>query len=397
VRLLCIGNRYPPSSAEGGYEVIWAGAVEALRAAGHDVRILTTDVDPRSPSDHDVHRELRWYWRDHAFPALPLRATLELERHNARVLQHQLHDFGAELVCFWSMGGMSLSLFEHVRSAGLPAVAMVCDDWMAYGPRVDGWSARWLGVGRVAAPLAAGAFKLPTRLALGPPTRWLFISHYTLETARDHGWEVPGAKVVHSGIDARAFTPREPSEWRWRLLYPGRLDPRKGVGTAIEALARLPADATLTIKGDGAREYIAELGDLAARLAVADRVSFERYGRADVAAAYASADAIVFPVRWREPWGLVPLEAMAVGRPVLASRAGGGAAEYLADGDNCLQFEPGDADGLAAACIRLADDASLRAKLRAKGAATAARFTDDEFHAALESELLGALDGGRSS
>jgi glycosyltransferase involved in cell wall biosynthesis len=88
---------------------------------------------------------------------------------------------------------------------------------------------------------------------------------------------------------------------------------------------------------------------------------------------------------------------MAIGRPVLASRAGGGAAEYLADGDNCLQFEPGDAGGLATAAARLADDPGLRERIRVGGAATAARFTDAEFHAALERELLRVLATGRSS
>jgi glycosyltransferase involved in cell wall biosynthesis len=397
VRLLCIGNRYPPSAAEGGYEVIWAGAVRALRAAGHDVRVLTTDVDPVAPGDEDVHRELRWYWRDHEFPRLSLRATLSLERHNSDVLRRHLDELAPELVCFWSMGGMSLSLLEHVRQAGLPAAAMVCDDWIAYGPRVDGWTARWRGIGRVAAPLAARAFELPTDLDLDRAAHWIFISRYTLDAAREQGWTLPGAAVVHSGIDASRFAPRDPAEWDWRLLYAGRLDPRKGVETAIEALARLPDEARLTIKGDGDRAYVTELCALAARLAVADRVSFEPYGRNDVADAYASADALVFPVRWREPWGLVPLEAMAIGRPVLASRAGGGAAEYLADGDNCLQFEPGDAGGLATAAARLADDPGLRERIRVGGAATAARFTDAEFHAALERELLRVLATGRSS
>ena len=66
-------------------------------------------------------------------------------------------------------------------------------------------------------------------------------------------------------------------------------------------------------------------------------------------AAYAAADAVLFPVSWEEPWGLVPLEAMAVGRPVLASRAGGGPAEYLRAGENCLH-SPDDAAGWPRTC-----------------------------------------------
>ncbi|HWE32325.1 MAG TPA: glycosyltransferase [Solirubrobacteraceae bacterium] len=390
MRVLCIGNRYPPSAAEGGYEVIWAGAVNALRADGNDVRVLTTAVDPPSPSDVDIHRELEWYWRDHRFPQLSLRDAAMLERRNATTVSHHLSTFSPQVVCFWSMGGMSLSLLSQVHRAALPAVAVVCDDWIAYGPRVDRWTARWRGLGRVAAPLASALYKLPTRLELDGVARWLFISAHTLDVARAQGWRLPGARVEHAGIDAARFQARAPGQWEWRLLYPGRLDPRKGVDTAIEALALLPEEATLTVRGDGDPTYPAELRALAERLGVADRVGFGRYTRDGVAGAYAAADAIVFPVTWQEPWGLVPLEAMAVGRPVLASRAGGGAAEYLADGVNCLQFEPRDAEGLAAAVRRLAAEAGLRDALRAGGAATAARFTDGRFHAALSGELLAA-------
>ena len=95
----------------------------------------------------------------------------------------------------------------------------------------------------------------------------------------------------------------------------------------------------------------------------------------------------MFPVRWREPWGLVPLEAMAVGRPVVASRAGGGPAEYLEDGRNCVQFDVDDAGGLAGAVERLAIDAALRERIVRGGRATAGRFTERAFHDALEQAM----------
>src|SRR5581483_2530496 len=174
MRVLCIGNRYPPSAAEGGYEVIWAGAVGALRAAGHDVRVLTTDVDPASPADVDIHRDLEWYWRDHRFPKRSLPEAAGIERRNAAILMRHLSSFSPQVVCFWSMGGMSLSLLAHVRHAGISAVAVVCDDWVAYGPRVDQWMARWRGFGRLAAPLASRVYGLPVRLELDRVDRWLF-------------------------------------------------------------------------------------------------------------------------------------------------------------------------------------------------------------------------------
>ena len=66
MRVLSIGNMYPPHR-QGGYELAWESSDEHLRARGNQVRTLTTDhVEPgvSEPDRGDVHRELRWYWRD---------------------------------------------------------------------------------------------------------------------------------------------------------------------------------------------------------------------------------------------------------------------------------------------------------------------------------------------
>jgi glycogen synthase len=399
VRILSVGNRFPPWSS-GGYEATWAGVVQALRDAGHDVRVLTTRPDPsdRAPvgaPPPDVHRELRWYWRAHRFPRRTVAQCVALERANAAVLAAHRRAFAPDVVMWWAMGGMSLSLLEQVRRAGLPALGMVCDDWMLYGPEVDGWTRRWRGLRRGLAPVAERITGTPCRLDLDRAANWAFISRYALDAARAGGWRLPGAFVAHAGIDGHRFHWDPPGDWRWRLLYCGRVDPRKGVATAIQSLPKLPDEATLTIKGDGDRDHLDELRALATRLGVPGRVRFEPGSVEDVADAYAASDAVVFPVTWREPWGLVPLEAMAVGRPVLATRAGGGAAEYLEDEVNCLQFEPRDADGLAAAFTRLAANATLREAVRVAGRETAGRFTDRHLHEQLERQLLATSASAR--
>src|SRR5919205_347440 len=96
VRVLTVGNMYPPHHL-GGYELMWRSAVGHLRDSGHEVRVLTTDYralapDPSTPDEAGVSRELLWYWRDHAFPRLGIRARLALERHNAGVLSRHLDE-----------------------------------------------------------------------------------------------------------------------------------------------------------------------------------------------------------------------------------------------------------------------------------------------------------------
>ena len=382
MRILTVGNLYPPHHL-GGYELMWRSAVANHRAAGHEVRVLTTDwrepyVDDSTPEDDDVHRELRWYWHDHRFPRLGPRARLALERHNARVLERHLAEFRPDVVGWWAMGGMSLSLIERARRAALPAAATVVDDWLLYGPGVDAW---WRLLRRRATRLAGAC-------------EWLFASHTLRERAREAGFDPARAEVVHPGIDLDLFRPSDGArgDWRWRLLYCGRIDERKGIDTAVAALAHLPGEAALQVVGGGDEEHLTRLRALAGRLGLEDRVRFERHPRDRLPEIYGSADAVLFPVRWVEPFGLVPLEAMACGTPVVASGRGG-SGEYLADGENCLLFDvEGGAQALAAAVERLAGDATLRTRLSAGGHATAERFPESRFNDA----VLAALERSRA-
>jgi glycogen(starch) synthase len=395
VRVLTVGNMYPPHHF-GGYELVWRSAVTHLRDAGHDVRVLTTDfrrpeLPPGTPEDRDVHRDLRWWWRDHAWPRHGLRERLVLERQNAATFRRHAASFAPDVVAWFAMGGLTLSLLEHARRRGLPAVAFVQDDWLVYGPGQDAWARlfRRRG-GHLLAPTAERVTGVPLRLRDADAVRWLFVSASTRERAADlGGWRPERSDVAHSGFDRTWLQERSDAPaWRWRLLSVGRLDARKGIETAIAALALLPPEATLTIAGDGEPAYERKLRDLAAQLGLADRITFAGgQDRAGLARLYADADAVVFPVTWEEPWGLVPLEAMAVGRPVVATGRGG-SAEYLADGSNCLLFAAGEAAGLAASVARLAGDAALRTQLIAGGLETAPRHTDAVFNAAAEAALL---------
>ena len=133
--------------------------------------------------------------------------------------------------------------------------------------------------------------------------------------------------MAHSGIDASLFTPVAPRGWRGELLYVGRIDRRKGVETAVRCLNVLP-EARLTLVGTGDPAYLGALDELADTHGVRERLTLRQAERAELPALYAAADAVLFPVLWQEPWGLVPLEAMAVGRPVIATGQGG-SGEYL--------------------------------------------------------------------
>jgi glycogen synthase len=402
VRVLTIGNFYPPHHF-GGYEQVWGGAVQHLRTRGHEVRVLATTY--RHPeiadgAEPDVYRALRWYWRERKFDIpgerLPLARRYRLERHNHAVFDRHMRDFRPDVVSFWSMGGMSHSLIEAARRHAIPMVAFVHDEALDYGRFTDQWLRLFYPSSRRrAARLVELMTGLPTVVDYSSAGRYVFVSEFVRSRALKLPLGLRDTAVAHSGIDPAFVAPElQQRDWRWRLLYVGRLDPKKGTEDAVAALAQLPAEATLTFAGSwdvrderALAERVADLG-LDGRVTMLGQVPHE-----DLPAVYRDHDAVLFPVRWEEPWGLVPLEAMASGCLVVATGRGG-SAEYLRDGHNCLLASVADPASLAACVRRLADSADLRARLRERGADTAPRHTETVFNTNVERHLLDAAGAG---
>jgi glycosyltransferase involved in cell wall biosynthesis len=156
------------------------------------------------------------------------------------------------------------------------------------------------------------------------------------------------------------------------VLVLSRLVERKGIGNVIEAVAQLP-DVELVIAGgpprarlDRDREAI-RLDQLARDLGVRDRVDLRgRVERRDTPALVRSADVVVC-APWYEPFGLVALEAMSCGVPVVAS-AVGGLLDTVVDGVTGIHVPPRNSEGIAVAVRTLLDDRALRMRLGAAGA-----------------------------
>jgi len=383
VRVLSVGNMYPPHHL-GGYELLWRSAMVHLRAEGHVARVLTTDfrTDTTEADEPDTFRELRWYWRDHGWPQVGWRERISLERHNAAVLDRHLDELRPDVIGWWAMGGMSLGMIERVRRAGIPAVAVVIDDWLLYAPRMDRWTSAFRSRPRAAA-IAGVLTGLPARVDLERAGRYLLVSETVRTRARQAGFTLAGSMIARAGVEPAYVDPRPERPWGWRLLYVGRIDERKGVRDTVAALAALPGKATLTIAGGGDDQELERLRRSARELEVEDRVRIlGMVTRAELPEVYAAADVVLFPVHWEEPWGLVPLEAMGLGRPVIATGRGG-SGEYLRDGENSLLVPVGDAAAIAAGVTRLAESPSLRAGLRAGGLETTRRYTEAAFNTAV--------------
>jgi glycosyltransferase involved in cell wall biosynthesis len=180
--------------------------------------------------------------------------------------------------------------------------------------------------------------------------------------------------VVPCGVDTDSFTPDGPAAPRTdlpRLLVIGRLVARKGLGDVLAALARLPDAELVVVGGPGADELAADASagrvlEQAAALGVRDRVRLVgRADRSEVTAWIRSADVVVC-APWYEPFGIVPLEAMACGVPVVGT-AVGGLIDTVVHGRTGLLVPPRSPEQLAAALADLLADPPRRSRMGAAG------------------------------
>ncbi len=199
--------------------------------------------------------------------------------------------------------------------------------------------------------------------------------------------------VAQPGVDLRVLHPRGTAALRTELgladhrvlLFAGRLEPLKGADTLLGALAKLGQEerfddvVTLVIgddSGDGAaaggerRRLEAVAGDtgLSSRVRFLGAVEHE-----DLADYYALADICVVPSR-TETFGLVALEAQALGTPVVAS-AVGGLTEIIEDGRTGILVADREPQAFASAIAALLDDAALRERMGEAARIRAATFT----------------------
>ncbi len=178
------------------------------------------------------------------------------------------------------------------------------------------------------------------------------------------------------------ITPRAGSghETRRRVLFAGRVVTPKGIGVLIRAMQAV--DAELVVCGDG--WGLDAMRRLAHRLGVLERIRFTGWLAAEaLAQELADASVVAMPSLWPEPFGLIGIEALAAGRPVIAS-ATGGVIDWLTDRVNGLLVRPGDAPALAKALDELLGDPARQQAMGAAGREMVAdRFSPERHIAAL--------------
>lgn len=349
------------SADAGGQNVHVAELSAALVGLGHDVHVFTRRDDPSQSNVTETAGGVVVHHVD-AGPASPISKDrlLPFMTSFARELSFSLarERFDVAHAHFWMSG------FATVAAA-VPLRIPVVQTYHA------------LGVEKLR---HQGADDTSPRERIGIERQLLRDVDRVVATASSEvfelmrmGAEATKIRIIPCGVNldffdrAPARAPR-PRPLRHRIATLSRLVRRKGVGDVIRALRNVP-DTELVIGGgtnDASDPDERELREIAFECGVRERVTFHgRVDRADVPAFLRDADAVVC-ASWYEPFGIVPLEAMACRIPVVAT-AVGGQNDTVLDGFTGFSALPREPRTIATALRSLLESPDLRQRLGAAG------------------------------
>ncbi len=341
-----------PGSRMHGVKRLFAWMIPAFDAERFNVTLISLRAPDTSEDRLEDYGIDVTYLARSKFDPMTLPALLaELDRREADVLH--LHGYGASTFGRLAAArrGWPTVLHEHANLTDTPWFQKVADRMLA--PQTD-----------LAIAVSRSTADFVTRARLVPASRThvVYLGAPVAEFALPHNDAEIRAARAALGLPADA-----------RIVGTvTRLMPSKGNEYLVAAAPRVldaAPDVHLCIVGEG--ELQADLEQQARELGVAERVHFPGFTR-DVAGALAAFDLVVFPSLW-EGTPLTAFEALAAGRPIIASDADG-LSDILHDGRDAVIVPKRDAGALAAAILALLDDPDRRATLAAAARTTGAGY-----------------------
>jgi phosphatidyl-myo-inositol alpha-mannosyltransferase len=337
--------------APGGVQVHVRQLGRRLRDRGHDVLVLAPAYTaPAEPWVKAVGSPIRIPFNGSVAPVCPFPGS-------ARTVVRELRDFEPDVVHAHEPLVLSTAMFATIRAPS-PVVAT----FHAYADRAVLFST-------VAPALRPVWDRLRVRLAVSRAAAEFVELRFSGELVR----------VIPNGADVELFAAAKPATGLptgRRILFVNRLDPRKGFRVMVEAFARVVEevpDALLVVAGDGAeREAVDDLPQAAReRVVMLGSVPHE-----ELPPYHAASEVFAAPAVGRESFGIVLVEAMAAGLPVVASDIPG-YREVVRDGVEGILVSPRDPEGLAAALLHLVRDPDVGRRLGQAGRERARRYSWD--------------------
>ncbi len=305
--------------------------------------------------------------------------------------------------CHNIYGGLTTAIIEECRSAGVPSVLTLHDYKLACP------SYLMLNHGEICHRCVGGRFYHCVRTGCHKNSRSVSListleayyneifgkyrktdylitpSRFMMKRMLEHGLPAKKLLCIPNGFDPTQYT--STTDDRGYLLYLGRLSREKGIHNLIKAVA----DTSVPTRIAGAGPEYDQLTEFAS-VHGGENITFDGYRTGpDLVKLMQGAMFIVVPSEWYENASMTVLEAMAYGKPVIASRIGG-IPEQVVDGETGLLFEPGNVTELRHAIQRLAADKSLRIAMGKAGRERLeARFSLDRHCTSLQKVYRAAI------
>jgi glycosyltransferase involved in cell wall biosynthesis len=368
MRIVLVAQEYPPETAKGGIGSQTYLKAHGLAARGHEVIVVS-----RSPREHEGRRTQRSDGRVRLVRIPGFETRMGVYSEPADWLTYSgevaaeidaLHrEAPIDVVEFpeWAAEGyvhlVNRSAWNHI-----PAIVQLHGPLVMFGHAM-GWPDLESELYRTGTVLEAACVRLADAVYSSSvcSADWV---------ARHYGVPRTAIRVLHAGVDVQAFSPRDrPKAPRPTVVFAGKLVPNKGIlelVAAVAALAREIPTVRLTLIGRCEPSMAERLSGIAVRAGAGDLLEFAGFvAREDLPEHLSRAHVFAMPSHYEPGPGLVYLEAMACGLPVIGC-AGAGAAEVIQHGVTGFLVAPRDVGAVASALRAiLGDDARREAMGRA--------------------------------
>jgi len=340
------------------------GVVHALKLAER-LRVLGADVSLHSLARADDPDSLRGYFREVSVPfnIYPYEWSSDLIQRLENMIESYSSHLPKDAEIYHAqdcVGGTALSRMKDTSVVKAPVFRTIhhVDDFA--DPRL---------------------FEFEKAAVAKADHRFVVSKYWKDALKKEYGYE---SQIAYNGIDVGDFAelPGRRSS-QPTLLFVGGLERRKGLDYLIEALPRVaervPDVRLIVVAKSGFRgtDRAGTFEAQARRLGVGSRILFrESVDQKTLLSFYSDCDLVVLPSR-NEGWGLSLMEAMACGKPVVATRVGG-IPELVRDGVDGLLVDPGDIEQLSSAVVKLLLDPEMRSSMARAGGAHVKSFTWDD-------------------
>lgn len=364
MKILIISDRFPPYSG-GGYEMQCKDYAHALSERGHEVHVLTTKFGLRNISIHEdaIYRSLECCATDglsgikqNYFRAQFKRAIFF--RRNCYKIKQLVTKLQPDIVFVWQMCDISPYPLLTIQKKNIPMVYMIGDLSLIHFIIESRKQTNFFRkIVKFFLTNAWDITKLNFRNVIFI-SKFLQEEFYANKIFGDSHIIIP-RQIAYDVNNVKDTNFKELTAFKF--IFAGRVVPEKGADVAIKVIACLKKDLpfykfTLDIYGEGSSEYRAELNKLVETIGVSDSVNFfGKVSRDYLKKIYKNYFVFLCPSVWQEPLGVVVLEAMVCGVPVIASEVGG-IPEMINNGKTGFLVPPCDPEAISKIVKKIIED-----------------------------------------